>query len=74
MNIDPYTRLVLTVIACCLLWICVREVGVANAAPEAVDVRIVGIETKDPLRVETGPATPIQVESAPLTLVNVRIR
>ena len=43
MNIDHDTRVVLTVIALCLVWICVRDIGAAHAAAEAVDVRIVGI-------------------------------
>jgi len=43
MKIDHYTRVLLTVIALCLVWICLRDVGTAHAAPDAVDVRIVGI-------------------------------
>src|ERR1700704_1240192 len=43
MKTDHYTRVVLTVIAACLVWICLRDVGTAHAAPDVADVRIVGI-------------------------------
>ncbi|MEO8522914.1 MAG: hypothetical protein ABI603_16225 [Acidobacteriota bacterium] len=35
MNVDTYTKTVLTVIAACLVWICVRSAGVPLAAQAA---------------------------------------
>jgi hypothetical protein len=42
-KIDCYTRLVLTIIALCLVWISIRDIGAVHAAPDIMDVRIVGI-------------------------------
>ena len=52
MVIDRYTKFVLTIIALCLVWLCVRDSGVvrtvrasSNSSTEDVmRVRIVGIE------------------------------
>lgn len=48
MLIDPYTKFILTVIALCLVWICLREVKVIPmlhaSSPEIIDVRIKAIE------------------------------
>jgi hypothetical protein len=44
MRSDRYLRVVLTVIAACLVWICLRDVSLvqtASAESDAMDVRIV---------------------------------
>jgi len=82
MKIDHYTRVVLTVIALCLVWICLREVVIAHAAPETVDVRIVGIHPArdaaanfdwQALPIEgTRGSQPILVQSDPTNTLRVR--
>lgn len=52
MKTDRYTKIILTIIATCLLWICVRDIGLAPAKlfaspaahAEIIDVNIVGAE------------------------------
>jgi len=50
MRLDLYTKLVLTVIAACLVWVCVRDVAFVRPAqaksPQygTQDVRITGIQ------------------------------
>jgi len=47
MRIDLYTRIVLTVIATCLIWLCVVLTPVGTSAQAQVgvqDVRIVGVK------------------------------
>ena len=46
MPTDRYTRVVLTVIALCLIWICLRETAPpAFAQSGPADVRIVGVSS-----------------------------
>ena len=55
MRIDLYTRVVLTVIAMCLVWLCVvlTPLGTpVSAQPNVQDVRIVGIKRPDVRRVQ----------------------
>jgi len=46
MQSDRYLRVVLTVIAVCLVWICLRDVAVVKPAHASgtMDVRIVGVK------------------------------
>jgi len=44
--VDRYTKIILTVIAVCLVWICVRDiaiVGPAQASSGVQEVNIVGV-------------------------------
>ena len=45
MQSDRYLRVVLTVIAVCLVWICLRDVAVVKPAhaAETMDVRIIAV-------------------------------
>ena len=57
LNIDPYVKVVLTVIAVCLVVIAFKPVFVteAEAQGQVVDVRIVGIDEAQHLRWESIP-------------------
>ena len=51
MTIDAYTKTILTIIALCLMWICVRDVPLLSAADPPLStpgpiqaVKIVGVE------------------------------
>jgi hypothetical protein len=82
MKIDLYTKTVLTVIAACLVWICMNGatpvVGAQPARPEPtpvvlVDANGVPIYAPDGLRVNIGAkAIPVfvQNESMPVTVTN----
>jgi hypothetical protein len=52
MKIDHYTKTVLTIIALCLVWLCVRDSFVTRPvqATATQDVRIVGVEIPDPAK------------------------
>lgn len=73
MRIDGYTKAVLTVIAGCLVWLCVRDVGLDSAAYAqgssgiggVTKVKIVGIDFKN-MEI-TGPLT----DALPVTVVAV---
>lgn len=54
MNVDRYTKTVLTVIAIALVWLCVRDVLPIplHARPEQQAVTITGIDTMNPLAVK----------------------
>jgi LEA14-like dessication related protein len=82
-RIDFYTKAVLTVIAACLVWLCLG--GVLRTAPplqasgqEYVDVRIRGIERDvseawDPVDITAGDALPVEVlnqEAVPVEILN----
>ena len=53
LKIDRYTKVILTIIALCLLWICIKDIGFgpsklyASPAPHpgAIDVNIVGVDS-----------------------------
>ncbi len=70
--VDSYTKFILTVIALCLVWICVREIGIipmlyAEEA-DAVDVRIKAIERTpgqnwDSLLIDTSNNLPVEVRN-----------
>ena len=47
MRIDAYTKTLLTIIALCLTWLCVRDTSLlsdAHAQPAVQEMKIVGIE------------------------------
>jgi hypothetical protein len=47
MRIDAYTQTLLTIIALCLMWLCVRDTSLLSAAhaqPAVQEVKIVGID------------------------------
>jgi hypothetical protein len=52
MKIDLYTKTVLTIIALCLVWLCVRGSLVSQTVQAAgvQDVRIVSVEVPDPTK------------------------
>ena len=82
MRIDLYTKTVLTVIAACLVWMCVNGatpiVGAQTARPEPapvvlVDAKGTPIYTADGLRVNIGTkAMPVfvQNDAMPVTVTN----
>jgi hypothetical protein len=82
MSVDIYTKIVLTVIALCLVWLCltnVRSVAPLQAlGPELVDVRIRAIDRQpasrwDPLTVQADEPLPAEVqnrESIPVVVTN----
>jgi len=60
--VDRYTKVVLTVIAACLIWICVRDLTVipvafaqADRGRDVVKVQIVSIDESPSLRWESLP-------------------
>lgn len=86
MKVDLYTKAILTVIAVCLVWICVNGatpvVGAQTARPEPtpvvlVDAKGAPLYTADGLRVNVGPrALPVTVNNAslPVTIGNPFLR
>ena len=52
-----YLKVVLTVIAVCLVWICLRDLVIVNAPSaahdETMDVRIVGVSVRAPLSLDS---------------------
>jgi hypothetical protein len=47
MRMDAYTKTLLTIIALCLMWLCVRDTSLlstAHARPAVQEVKIVGID------------------------------
>jgi hypothetical protein len=68
MKTDRYTKIVLTIIAACLVWIIARDVSfisIASATPtdrgdEVVKVQIVSIDESNILRWE---ALPVKIEN-----------
>jgi hypothetical protein len=81
-SVDIYTKIVLTVIALCLVWLCLtnaRSVAPLQAqGPELVDVRIRAIDRQpgsrwDPLTVQADEPLPAEVlneESIPVVVTN----
>ena len=80
-KIDAYTKFILTVIALCLVWICLREVKIFPslyaASPDIVDVRIKAIERVldqnwDPLAIEIFDNLPVEVKNVIAIPVEVK--
>lgn len=73
-KVDAYTKFILTIIAVCLVWICLRDVNMipkayASVADEIVDVRIRAIERSsweewDSLHIEFSENMPVEVRGA----------
>lgn len=81
MQIDFYTKLILTVIALCLIWICLRDVKLFPrlyaSNPELVDVRIKEIRREpgsgwDPVSIETSVNLPTEVKNTTAIPVDVK--
>jgi LEA14-like dessication related protein len=81
-RIDLYTKVVLTVIAVCLVWLCLGGI-LRTTAPlqaqgrELVDVRIRGIERAkaeawDPLGIAAGDTLPVEVMNDQAVPVQIR--
>jgi len=80
-EIDGYTKFILTVIALCLVWICLREVKIITslygASSDIVDVRIKAIERVpdqnwDPLAIEIFDNLPVEVKNVIAIPVEVK--
>jgi hypothetical protein len=71
MKRDLYTKVILTIIAICLVWICLRDINLspgklyAGQYGEAVDVKIVGIDKAVALGLW---ALPVEVQNWPSSL------
>jgi len=81
MQIDFYTKFILTVIALCLIWICLRDVKISPrlyaSNPELVDVRIKEIRREpgsgwDPVSIETSVNLPTEVKNTTAIAVEVK--
>jgi hypothetical protein len=81
MTIDPYTKFILTIIALCLVWICLNEVKLFPmlhaASPDIIDVRIKAIEKAseiswDPIVIETYGNLPTEVKNIVAIPVEVK--
>lgn len=81
-SVDLYTKIVLTVIALCLVWLCLtnaKSVAPLQAqAPELVDVRIRAIDRQaasrwDPIAIRADDPLPAEIqneESIPVVITN----
>jgi hypothetical protein len=81
MQVDNYTKFVLTVIAICLVLICFKEVRIIpmlyGSSPDVIDVRIKAIERArgqnwDPLMIDISDKLPVEVENADAIPVEVK--
>jgi hypothetical protein len=81
MQVDNYTKFILTVIAVCLVFICLKDVKLFpmlyGSAPEIVDVRIKAIERLrgqnwDPVMIDTFNTLPVEVENSASIPVEVK--
>ncbi len=65
MQSDRYLRVVLTVIAVCLVWICLRDVAVVKPAYAAgtMDVNIASIGGREIISIS--PGLPVEVKNWP---------
>jgi hypothetical protein len=80
-GIDSYTKFILTVIALCLVWLCLKEVRLFPrlyaSDPEIIDVRIKAIERGvgfnwQPIAVEADRSLPIEVRNVRAIPVEVK--
>jgi len=78
---DGYTKFILTIIALCLIWICLREVKIIPelyaASSDIVDVRIKSIERApgenwEPLGIEIFDNLPVEVKNIVAIPVEVK--
>lgn len=81
-GVDVYTKFILTVIAVCLVWICMKDMNVipkayAAGADDVVDVRIRAIEKSsweewDPLQIEVFDNMPVEVKGTVILPVEIK--
>jgi len=81
-KVDVYTKFILTVIAICLVWICIRDMdmipkGYAADADDIVDVRIRAIERSsweewDSLRIECLENMPVEIKETITVPVEIK--
>ncbi len=80
-NMDSYTKIILTIIALCLIWICLRDVKIFPnlyaANSEIVDVRIKAVERTpgenwEPLVIEIFDNLPVDVKNIVAIPVEVK--
>lgn len=80
-NIDAYTKIILTIIALCLIWICLRDVKIFPNLyaynPEIVDVRIKAVERTpgenwEPFMIEIFDNLPVEVRNVVAIPVEVK--
>ena len=80
-KIDGYTKFILTIIAVCLVWICLKDVKILPelyaASSNIVDVRIKAIERLpgqnwDPLMIDIIENFPVEVKNVEAIPVNVK--
>jgi len=80
-RIDGYTKFILTIIALCLIWICLRDIKIFPnlyaASSEIVDVRIKAVERApgenwEPLVIEIFDNLPVEVKNIVAIPVEVK--
>lgn len=81
MQVDTYTKFILTVIAVCLVFICLKDVRLFpmlyGSTPDIVDVRIKAIERArgqnwDPVMIDTFDKLPVEVKNSAAIPVEVK--
>jgi len=81
MKIDAYTKFVLTVVAVCLVWICLKDIALfpalyAAEEKDVVDVRIVGFQRTswdswDPVLLDISDNLPVDVKGSVVIPVKI---
>jgi hypothetical protein len=81
MKIDAYTKFVLTIIAVCLVWICLKDFAVfpalyAAEEQDVVNVKIVGFqrtswESWDPVMLDISDNLPVDVKGSVILPVKI---
>lgn len=80
-RIDGYTKIILTIIALCLIWICLRDIKIFPnlyaASSEIVDVRIKAVERTpgenwEPFVIEIFDNLPVEVKNIVAIPVEVK--
>jgi len=81
MQVDPYTKFILTIIAVCLVIICLKEIRIFpmlyGSTPDIVNVRIRAIEKVpgqnwDPVVIDIFDKLPVQVENTDAIPVEIK--
>lgn len=78
---DAYTKFVLTIVAVCLVWICLKDISVfpalyAAEEKDVVDVRIVGFQRTswgswDPVSLDISDNLPVDVKGSVILPVKI---
>lgn len=80
MSVDLYTKIVLTIIAICLVWICLGDTkwvsSLQASTPQLVDVRIKSIDQEgnlpwDSISIKADDAIPAKIENSDSIPVNI---